>query len=86
MTSTNVMDQSTTDEMRHPILRFLSRFTWGDAVVMVILVILVLAILFPFWWVVRTALTDPNRVFTNTSSQVRSISGYSCEIRSSFRC
>jgi len=27
-----------------------------------------LAILFPFWWVVRTALTDPNRVFTNTSS------------------
>ena len=49
---------------------FFSRFTWGDAVMLVILVILVIAILFPFWWVLRTALTSPDKVFTDVTSLV----------------
>jgi len=48
--------------------RFFSRLTWGDAVVFVILIMLLVSILFPFWWVLRTALTSPNKVFTDTSS------------------
>lgn len=48
--------------------RFLARFTWGDALTLLVLIILLVGIVFPFWWVLRTALTDPNKVFTDTSS------------------
>lgn len=47
---------------------FLSRFTWGDVLVMFILIVLLISILFPFWWVIRTSLTSPNKVYTDTAS------------------
>jgi len=52
----------------NPLVRFMSRITWGDIVVFIILIMLLIAILFPFWWVMRTALTSPNKVFTDTAS------------------
>ncbi len=48
--------------------RFIRQFTWGDALVFFFLIVLIIAILFPFWWVLRTALTAPEKVFTDTSS------------------
>lgn len=48
--------------------RFFSKFTWGDAVVIVILILLLISILFPFWWVVRTALTSPGKVFSESAA------------------
>ncbi len=56
------------DKETNRLQRFLARFTWGDALVLVILIILLISIAFPFWWVLRTALTNPDRVFTDTSS------------------
>ena len=35
-----------------------------------IVVIILLVSLFPFWWVLRTALTDPQEVYTNTTALV----------------
>lgn len=35
---------------------------WG------IVVMILLVTLFPFWWVLRTALTDPQQVYTNTTA------------------
>ncbi|MEM9952237.1 MAG: carbohydrate ABC transporter permease [Chloroflexota bacterium] len=54
--------------VNNPFVRFFSKLTWGDVVVFIILIILLIAILFPFWWVLRTALTAPNKVFTDTTS------------------
>ena len=54
--------------LNNPFQRFIASFTWGDAVVMVLLFMLIISILFPFWWVLRTALTSPGKVFTDTSS------------------
>ncbi|QPC85163.1 carbohydrate ABC transporter permease [Phototrophicus methaneseepsis] len=48
--------------------RFFARLTWGDIMIGIILVIFVLVIMFPFWWVLRTALTSPGKVFTDASS------------------
>ena len=48
--------------------RFIRQFTWGDALVFFILIVLLISILFPFWWVLRTALTSPDKVFTDTAS------------------
>jgi len=55
-------------EINNPIIRFFSRFTFGDLLVFLILIVLVIAIVFPFWWVLRTALTSPGKVFTDTAS------------------
>ena len=56
------------DKETNRLQRFLARFTWGDALVLVILIVLLIGIAFPFWWVLRTALTNPDKVFTDTSS------------------
>lgn len=48
--------------------RFLSRFGVSDVIIFIFLVLLVIAILFPFWWVLRTALTSPGKIFTDTAS------------------
>jgi multiple sugar transport system permease protein len=37
-------------------------------VLFILLVVLVVVIVFPFWWVLRTALTSPGKVFTDTAS------------------
>jgi multiple sugar transport system permease protein len=42
-------------------------FPWGQVVLWVLVAILVLITLFPFYWVVRTALTNPNAIFGHAS-------------------
>ena len=45
-----------------------ARFPTGRTLAWFVVVLLIVVTLFPFWWVVRTALTAPNMVYTNTSS------------------
>jgi len=45
-----------------------SRINWGRIVIMVVLVLLIFITLFPMYWVLRTALSDPKLVFTDTTS------------------
>ncbi|MBK9122098.1 MAG: carbohydrate ABC transporter permease [Chloroflexi bacterium] len=40
----------------------------SDALTILVVGVLLVIVLFPFWWVLRTALTTPQTVFTNTSS------------------
>lgn len=40
----------------------------SDALTILVVAVLLVVVLFPFWWVLRTALTTPQAVFTNTSS------------------
>jgi multiple sugar transport system permease protein len=47
---------------------FLNHFEWGDLLMFIFLVMLVILIIFPFWWVVRTGFTDPNAVYSDASS------------------
>ena len=70
MASIDTLNVAATDETSSRVRRFISRFTWGDVMMFIVLVILVIAILFPFWWVLRTALTSPNKVFTDTASML----------------
>ncbi|MGV2437030.1 MAG UNVERIFIED_CONTAM: hypothetical protein LVT10_20840 [Anaerolineae bacterium] len=39
----------------------------GNGLVWLGLILIVVLIMFPFWWVIRTALTQPDLVYTNTS-------------------
>ncbi len=41
---------------------------WWDIVLWVLLFLFVVATLFPFWWVLRTALTAPAKVYTEVAS------------------
>ena len=43
-------------------------FPWGKLVAWMALLLLLFITLFPFWWMVRTALTAPKAVFQNTAS------------------
>ncbi len=43
-------------------------FPWGKLVAWVAMALLLLITLFPFWWMIRTALTWPKSLFENTSS------------------
>lgn len=64
--TTTTMNQG--NQVNSPIRRFFSRFGFGDLLVFIVLLLLLIAILFPFWWVLRTALTNPGKVFTDTAS------------------
>lgn len=44
------------------------RFPWGKLFAWIALLLLLFVTLFPFWWMVRTALTAPKAVFQNTAS------------------
>lgn len=44
------------------------RFPWGKLIAWLALVLLLFITLFPFWWMLRTALTWPKSLFENTSS------------------
>lgn len=44
------------------------RFPWGKLVAWLAMAILLFVTLFPFWWMLRTALTPSKVVFENTSS------------------
>src|SRR5688500_7705005 len=46
----------------------LAKLHIGSLLVYIAMFILLFIILFPFWWMIRTALTRPSSVFTNTSS------------------
>ena len=48
--------------------RSIRRARLGNIAMGIFVFLLVLGVLFPFWWVLRTALTTPDTVFTNTSS------------------
>ena len=41
---------------------------FGKILIWAVLILILFVTLFPFWWVLRTALTTPSQVFTNTSS------------------
>lgn len=45
-----------------------SKFTVGKVVMWILLLIILFVTLFPFWWVLRTALTTQNSIFTDTTS------------------
>jgi multiple sugar transport system permease protein len=45
-----------------------SAISIGSLLKWIILALILLACLFPFWWVLRTALTDPQLVYSNTKS------------------
>lgn len=49
-----------TEERRGP--------NWGRIFMVTLLIVYLFITLFPFWWVLRTALTSPNMVFTDTQS------------------
>ncbi len=44
------------------------RFNWGKIVMWSIMGLIVFTTLFPIWWVLRTAFTSPNQIYTETSS------------------
>ena len=56
------MTAITVNQPRKPRINIGRIFMW------VLVALLLFITLFPFWWVVRTALTSPDMVFTNTSS------------------
>ncbi|MEM7798284.1 MAG: carbohydrate ABC transporter permease [Chloroflexota bacterium] len=45
-----------------------SSFNWGRLVMWTLLVIIIFVTLFPFWWVLRTALTTQSMIFSDTTS------------------
>jgi multiple sugar transport system permease protein len=44
---------------------FFTSIQWGNVMLWIVLVLLVFVTLFPFYWVVRTALSDPNSVYAH---------------------
>ncbi len=48
--------------------RLFAGWGWRDIPVLIVLFMLLFGALFPFWWVVRTGLTSPSSVFSQTSS------------------
>src|SRR5690606_38027380 len=46
----------------------LKQINVGDVVLWIVLILLIVVTVFPFLWVVRTALTSPNAVFRDTTS------------------
>lgn len=47
---------------------FINNLEIGDILMWAIMAIFVIVTLFPFWWVIRTALTNPDAVYSNVSS------------------
>ncbi|MCB0196694.1 MAG: carbohydrate ABC transporter permease [Anaerolineae bacterium] len=45
-----------------------SQINWGRIGIIAVLIVLILITLFPIYWVLRTALSDPRLIFTNTTS------------------
>ncbi len=62
------MTMNTKNKRNSALQSFFAKLTWGDAMVLIFLIILLIAIIFPFWWVLRTALTSPDKVFSEASS------------------
>ncbi|MEL6524847.1 MAG: carbohydrate ABC transporter permease [Chloroflexota bacterium] len=48
--------------------RFFNNLEIGDILMWGIMAIFVIVTLFPFWWVIRTALTNPDAVYSNVAS------------------
>lgn len=61
MTSTHEQDQ-------HPVMQLMTNMDYGKILLWLTVAFFLFVSLFPFWWVLRTALTDLNQVFTNPSS------------------
>lgn len=43
-------------------------FPWGRTLAWIVMVVFIFITLFPFWWMVRTALTAPKAIFLDTGS------------------
>lgn len=63
-----VQDVQTKEQSKRGQMQSLMNLDWESIIVMIFLVLLLFAALFPFWWVLRTALTTPSSIFTDTSS------------------
>lgn len=55
-------------EARQTIGDRIKQINVGDVILWIILIVLIVVTVFPFLWVVRTALTSPNAVFRDTTS------------------
>jgi multiple sugar transport system permease protein len=47
---------------------FVKKFNVGDIILWFLLILMIFVTIFPFFWVVRTALTEPTAVYRNASS------------------
>jgi multiple sugar transport system permease protein len=54
-------------QAQSPSLPWFRRVDWGSLGVSLSIIVLLIVILFPFYWVVRTALTEPNSVYAYAS-------------------
>ncbi|MCB9078628.1 MAG: carbohydrate ABC transporter permease [Anaerolineaceae bacterium] len=45
-----------------------SQINWGRIAVVAVLIVLIILTVFPIYWVLRTALSDPKLIFTDTTS------------------
>jgi multiple sugar transport system permease protein len=45
-----------------------SKINWGQIAAWSVMGLLIFVTLFPIWWVLRTALSDPKLIFSNTTS------------------
>ena len=48
-------------------------FPWGRTFAWIAMALLLFITLFPFWWMIRTALTAPKAVFLDTSSVLKCV-------------
>jgi multiple sugar transport system permease protein len=62
---TAIPTYNTSEEVKPP---FLQRVSWGKVAAWSVMVLLILITLFPFLWVLRTALTGPRAVYDNPES------------------
>ena len=66
--ATTMPSQTDNRSSRNPVQDLIMRFNWQGAILWFFIFLIVAAVMIPFWWVIRTALTDPDKVFTNSSS------------------
>ncbi len=61
ITQTNTNQQST-------LMRTLTSIDWGRVMMWVVIWVIVLITILPLWWVLRTALTSPGKVYSDVAS------------------
>lgn len=68
MTEPIILPKSTSRQPIGSIVGALARIRWWDVTTWSLLLLFVLLTILPLWWVARTALTHPNKVYTETTS------------------
>lgn len=64
------MSKNSSSSTSNRIERFANNLEWGDVAMWLTMAIFVILTIFPFWWVIRTALTGPDAVYSNVSSML----------------